>query len=62
MQENSSWTFQLGFYVDPNLGGRTTEETEPGQALGAATRRRLAPDLWVRQTWLRVSALPLAGL
>lgn len=55
-----SWKVQLGFYVDPNLGGRTTEEMEPGQALGvggAATWRTLVPGLWVRRTWLQISAL-----
>ena len=35
-----SWKVQLGFSVDPNPGGRTSEETEPGQAWGAATWRR----------------------
>lgn len=57
-----SWKVQLGFYVALHLGGRAPEETEPGQALGAVTWRRLTPGLWTCQTWLQVSALPLAAL
>lgn len=55
---------QLGFYVDPNLGGRTTKETEPlgpgrgeGKVAVGSHVVHISTRPWGQTTWL-LSQLP----